>query len=458
MEGMPVTAINMPAGGSQVFSAANRGGSYLLRLIVLPYLYTSLLFYAIVQVQDSVLGRVYLMHQHIRLLGLGGALIASAVYVLQRNSVRIRRPALIALSLTYCVFVVVDFGLKLARGTIRPSAAIYGETYLYFFVFLIPLMLIMSDNDSSVGGTVIVERGVFRMLYVIAIPVFALGYAQVVLNSPILGLGDEAAGYVVEVPTRSDIGQVRAFSVFGAAFSYGHFITLVGTLAASRLLLRRRDPNRGVFAVILIAAAVASASTLTRTTYVEFLVSLGAVLIIPLLLRSGWSNRFLLSTSVGFAVLAYAAIVGFFLLTRLQSGGLYIAGASSTTAVVFGQGYIQGDKFAELQGIHPLLFDSTYVDVLLFSGIVGLLLFILFFVALFHYTLDRFRQTGAYWWLALSGMYFSYPLVAAINIYASALYLITCMVFGHDVLARRRLISATPNVLPSTVREPPVTV
>jgi len=446
-------------------------------LIVLPYLYTSLLFYAIVQVQDSVLGRVYLMHQHIRLLGLGGALIASAVYVLQRNSVRIRRPALIALSLTYCVFVVVDFGLKLARGTIRPSAAIYGETYLYFFVFLIPLMLIMSDNDSSVGGTVIVERGVFRMLYVIAIPVFALGYAQVVLNSPILGLGDEAAGYVVEVPTRSDIGQVRAFSVFGAAFSYGHFITLVGTLAASRLLLRRRDPNRGVFAVILIAAAVASASTLTRTTYVEFLVSLGAVLIIPLLLRSGWSNRFLLSTSVGFAVLAYAAIVGFFLLTRLQSGGLlnlstfqirlvgiaavvgrYIAGASSTTAVVFGQGYIQGDKFAELQGIHPLLFDSTYVDVLLFSGIVGLLLFILFFVALFHYTLDRFRQTGAYWWLALSGMYFSYPLVAAINIYASALYLITCMVIGHDVLARRRLISATPNVLPSTVREPPVTV
>src|SRR5947199_76839 len=85
------------------------------------------------------------------------------------------------------------------------------------------------------------------------------------------------------------------------------------------LFLLRSAANRGVFAVLLIAAAVASASTLTRTTYIEFLVSIAAVVIIPLLLREGWSNRFVVSASVGFSVLAYGAIVAFFLLTRLQS-------------------------------------------------------------------------------------------------------------------------------------------
>lgn len=468
-----MTTTNPLAATSELCVAPREGGSYLLRLVVLPYLYTSLLFYALVQLQDSVVGRVYVMHQHIRVLGLGGALVATTAYILQRNRVRVRRPPLIALSLGYCVFVVVDFGLKLARGTIRPGAAAYGETYLYFFAFLIPLMLIMSDNESPAGPTVIVERGVFRTLYVIAIPVFAIGYAQVLMNTPLLGLGDEAAGYAVEVPTRSDIHQVRAFSVFGAAFTYGHFITLVGTLAASYLWLRRRGGNRGAFAVLLMAATLAAASTLTRTTYVEFLVSVAAVVVIPVLLRKGWSNRAVVSASAGFSMLAYGAMVAFFMLTRLQARGLltlstfearlvgiaavvgrYILDASSIGTVILGQGYIQGEKFADLQGIHVLIFDSTYVDVLLFSGIVGLSFFVLFFLAMFGYALDRFRQTGAYWWLALCGVYFSYPLIAAINIYTSALYLITCMVIGHDILARRRVLSPRSGMLPDIVADP----
>ena len=107
--------------------------------------------------------------------------------------------------------------------------------------------------------------------------------------------------------------------------------------------------------------------------------------------------------------------------------------------MLFGQGYIQGQKFADLQGIRPLLFDNTYVDVMLFSGVVGLFLFLVFLVAMFAYALNRFRQTGAYWWLALCGMYFSYPLVAALNIHASGLYLVTCIVIAYDILSRRSI-------------------
>ena len=456
----------------QELPASGAESQHVLRLLILPYLYTSLLFYAVVQVQESVLGKVYVMHQHVRLVGLVGALMGTAAYVLQGSRVRIRRPTLVTFSLAYCAFVVFDLGLKLARGTVQPSAAVYAETYLYFFVFLIPLMLVMSDNESS-GQSVIIERGAFRALYLAAIPVFALGYAQVLLNAPILSLGDEAAGYVVQVPTRSDIGQVRAFSLFGSGFTYGHFVTLVGALAASYLVLRGRPLRRGWFVALVVGSALAAASTLTRNTYVEFVVSVGAVVVIPFLLRKGWTNRLLVSASAGFAATAYGAMVAFFLLVRLHARGLlnlstfeirltnvaaiverYIVGASTLTTLVFGQGYIQGEKFADLQGIHRLLFDNTYVDVLLFSGVVGLVLFAAFFVAMFGYALDRFRRTGAYWWLALSGMYFSYPLVAAANIYTSELYLISCMVIAYDMLARRRMGSPNRNAESRMPAEP----
>ena len=179
---------------------------------------------------------------------------------------------------------------------------------------------------------------------------------------------------------------------------------------------------------------------------------------IPRLLRSGWSNRLIAGVSAAFAVMAYGAMVGFFVLTRLQARGLlnlstfetrltsvaaiverYFVAAPTSGVFLLGQGYIQGQKFADLQGIRPLLFDNTYVDVMLFSGIVGLILFVVFFVAMFGYVLNRFRQTGAYWWLALCGMYFSYPLVAALNIHTSALYLVTCIVIAYDILSRRSL-------------------
>ena len=67
-------------------------------------------------------------------------------------------------------------------------------------------------------------------------------------------------------------------------------------------------------------------------------------------------------------------------------------------------------------------------------------------VTLIGYTSEPLPEglSSAYWWLALSGMYFSYPLVAAANIYTSELYLITCMVIAYDMLARRRMGSPVP--------------
>jgi len=442
---------------------------YLVQWVVLPYLYMSFLFYAIVQLQQWMLGRVFVTHTHVRIFGLIGTLMASIAYALRRSRVRVRQPRLVGFMVLYSAFVVADFVLKVGRGTTTVPAAIYGETYLYFFVFFLPLIFIIADNSQD-GQTAIVEQGAFRLLMYVAAPVFLLGFAQVLLNAPILSLGDEAEGYGVEVYQRSDIGQVRAFSVFGSAFTYGHFITLVGVLAIA-YMVRKRSTSAG-WTAALIGSSLAIISTLTRNAYLEFLLSVCGVLVIPVLINRRWKNSWIIGLSVAAAAVSYAAMIAFLWLTHLQGRGLlnlstfelrlagvaavvlkYFVVGRSASVLAVGQGYMQGDKFATLQGIHPLVFDNTYVDVALFSGVVGLVLFLILFVRLFGYVLTKYRQTNSFWWLALLGMYFSYPLVATLNIYVSQLYLITAMVICYDVQGSRRLKHVTNSPNPASTHE-----
>ena len=73
--------------------------------------------------------------------------------------------------------------------------------------------------------------------------------------------------------------------------------------------------------------------------------------------------------------------------------------------------------------VSPMAYVVAAVFLLINGFIFFLILFffLLFFFALFSYCLERFGQTRAYWWLALSAVYFSYPLVACLNINTSAL-------------------------------------
>jgi hypothetical protein len=434
--------------------------NYGLRFIVLPYLLVSLFFYAFVQLQEAVLGQLVLVHLHLHLVGLVGTLLASLAYLFRRSRVRLSQPRLFGFTLAYTTFVVFDFVLKLARGDIRPAAAVYGEAFLYFFVFLIPLMLVISDNGAVQFGA-IVERGAFRALYLLAVPVFGIGYAQFISNAPLLSVGDETEGYAVQSYLQTDTGHTRAFSVFGSAFSYGHFITLVGALTLSYLCSRRTHEGRGWYWALFAAAAAAAFTTLTRNTYLEFGVTIMGVLLIPRLIRMGWENRGIILASAVASVVLYGAIVVFFLVAFIEAGGLlnlstfeirlasvagvvrrYFVEDGSTQALLLGHGFMQGSKFADLQGIRRLVFDNTYVDIALFSGLVGLVFWVVFFLLMFGFVLNSYRRTGAYWWLALSGMYFSYPVVAALNIHTSVLYLITSLVLGYDILARRRALDS----------------
>jgi len=437
-------------------------------VFVLPFLFLSLFFYALVHLQEAVLGQVIVEHQHIRVAALAG-ILGVAGFVLSRfTRVRVAHPRLTLFATVYACYLVVEFLVRALTGATRLGALIYGETYLYFFVFFILFLILLSVSGAG-AQRVVVERGAFRLLHAFAVPTFFLGYAQFILNDPLLNVSTEG-GYDVEVYLSTKLHHVRAFSLFGSPFTYAHFITLIATLALSALLIGgARKRNHLVEWLFLIMATLAVFTTYTRNAYLEFLVALGGVLLIRRLVDRGWRDRIIITLSAAMGVGLYAGIITFFFLARTEAGGLfdlstfsirllevgatigkYVLGAGNASSLLFGYGLLQGPKFAELQGIRPLLFDNTYLDVFLFSGMVGLLLYLTFLALVFSYVLQRYRQSRAHWWLALAGLYFAYPAVAAINIHVGTLFLLTSIVVSYDILATRRL--AAPNKVRADLR------
>ena len=435
-----------------------------VRFLVLPFLFLSLYFYVLVRVQEGVLGRVVIAHEHVRIAGLV-AVIAAIVFTLFGTSrVRVSEPRLTAFLAFYAGYLTIAFVARAMTGDTRLGALIYGYTYFYFFAFFALFLVLLAANGVS-GPRVISERRAFVAFYCFAVTAFLIGYAQYLLNNSLFSVGSEESGYGVEVYLNAQVHHVRAFSLFGSAFTYGHVITLIATLALSWLLLHRRDTarRRVLYVGLLSMAVLAAVSTLTRNTYMEFALALAAVPLLKGLLEHGWTNSRIIGLAIGISIVMYAGLVLFFLAGRSLAGGIldlttfairlaavaavtarFFLGGAGWSTILFGHGLMQGSKFAELQGIHPLLFDNTFVDVALFSGVIGLVLYLVFVVLVFSFVLRQYRRTRAYWWLALAGLYFSYPVVAAVNIHISTLFLLTCIVLCYDILATRRIERTIP--------------
>ncbi len=420
--------------------------------------------FALVRVQEGVIGQVVIAHEHVRTAGLLALMGAIAFALFSASRVRVAEPGFTAFLTLYGCYLVIDFLIRATRGGTRLGALIYGYTYLYFFVFFALFLVLLAANGAS-GPKIVRERRTFTGLYVLALPTFVIGYVQYLLNNPLFSVSSEEGGYGVEIYLNTKVNHVRAFSLFGSAFTYGHFITLVAALALSWLLLHRNDTSwrRLSYLGLLSLAVVAAMSTLTRNTYMEFALSLGAIPLLKRLVERGWSSRGIIGLAIGAGAAVYGGLLLFFFVARSIAGGIldvttfgirllsvaavvarYFLGGVGWKDVLFGHGLMQGPKFAELQGIRPLLFDNTYVDVALFSGVIGLVLYIVFAILLFSFVLRQYGRTRAYWWLALAGLYFSYPVVAAVNIHVSTLFLLTCIVLSYDILATRRIVRRAP--------------
>jgi hypothetical protein len=381
-------------------------------------------------VQQAVFGQVILFTGIFR-IALFFAIFACAAVTASRESSR-QQVQVIALGyglvslLTYSL-MVVDFG------------AFYTGFAFNFFAVPAAAALIMLFNaryfpQRDDAG----ERRITRTLLMIAAPIAAFGILQFVLNDPILHVGFKgvprnefggAGQAAIRLTELVATHHIRANAIFGSALEFGHFGTLFAILSFALMLKYRRRPQMALsYALLYLLFVCAVISTDTR----NLLLYIASCFIGFWLIRGGMSVRALVMAALALVGLFYATIYalvalapGFFagfldsisLFQRARgvyvTVSQYIVNADSLAHVLFGYGYMQSVDFKFLP---TTIFDNSELDVYLYAGVCGVVLYLTLLLALFIFAVRQWRLTGRVAWLAAASLLFGTPLFSTLNI------------------------------------------
>ena len=250
--------------------------------------------------------------------------------------------------------------------------ALFSYYDSYCSILIGPALLIFRDTVS--------QRTLVRCSVFIFAVCAMLAAAQHLTASPIVYT--ESLNGSFYVPSWTFGGQLRAFSLFGAALDLGLFCAFSGALG---IALARKMPIRG--ALLVIASALACYTTLTRLSYLIFFGAVASSLVFTFgkrPSRGSWLPFlwFLLGLStilLGLNSVSSSADAGTLqdagsLLERLNQwvhfSDLFLH--SSLVYQLFGLGIVQDESIRSTYG---MVIDNTLLALLLHIGVVGLVLF-----------------------------------------------------------------------------------
>jgi hypothetical protein len=310
------------------------------------------------------------------------------------------------------------FGLNLGYLAFAANAMLF---YLIFMLVLLSVPRAYSpyssqpENDKAIGRRA-------RWLLILATPVIALGILQHAFDSPILPQPDEDEDYLRLIHIDFVAGGTRAFSIFTSGWAFGEFVVFASLLALA-LLIRTGRAHRLERTALLIfwcLTAIASYSSLTRSIYLQFIIStLGLFVIVRFRVSAGRVIVLAFATSalaVGavFIVALTRYLVGDWdladslsLYSRLLHWGhVYSLISADNVNYLLGTGLIANDRYELTRG---LIVDNLYLAQILYSGLFGLALFFWAFIEVFRFAIRQARKANDPFWLALASFYFSVP-------------------------------------------------
>ena len=179
-----------------------------------------------------------------------------------------------------------------------------------------------------------------------------------------------------------------------------------------------------------------------------------------LFILAGFGVRALVALSLGLVAVFYGTIYGIielaprFFLGFFDSVSLfqrvrgvystvqqYIVNADSLTHVLFGFGYMQSLDFRFLP---TTVFDNTELDIYLYAGVCGVVLYLVLLVAMFGHAVRQWRETGSVAWLGVASLLVGTPLFSTLNIDLDQpflLFVFALTVGGWVVPAARTVLS-----------------
>ena len=278
---------------------------------------------------------------------------------------------------TYLLFEAIFFTLSANYSLIYVA---YSFESALYFLLLLPLLYTFKETVD--------ERQIATLITWLFVPLAILGIWQSVTNHPILPT--ISVDQYFQVYSWDFYGRVRAFSLFGSASNFGHFLALVAAMGVAALG-QCKGRRKSLAAIGLVLALVATYMTLTRATYVEVLLAVTTAALITFFKWRGIRLSLLWGAYAGIglfvAFVAPAIIAGLrgtdhlfadaSLLIRYEEwahyGGIWLNHGMAT--MLFGTGLMQSSRFAFTQQV---VIDNVWLSLLFQFGLVGFLIILAF--------------------------------------------------------------------------------
>ena len=278
---------------------------------------------------------------------------------------------------TYLLFEAIFFTLSANYSLIYVA---YSFESALYFLLLLPLLYTFKETVD--------ERQIATLITWLFVPLAILGIWQSVTNHPILPT--ISVDQYFQVYSWDFYGRVRAFSLFGSASNFGHFLALVAAMGVAALG-QWKGRRKSLAAIGLVLALVATYMTLTRATYVEVLLAVITAALITFFKWRGIRLSLLWGVYAGIglfvAFVAPAIIAGLrgtdhlfadaSLLIRYEEwahyGRIWLNHGMAT--MLFGTGLMQSSRFAFTRKV---VIDNAWLSLLFQFGLIGFLIILAF--------------------------------------------------------------------------------
>lgn len=292
---------------------------------------------------------------------------------------------------TYLLFEAAFFTLAANYPLIYIA---YSFEATLYFLLLLPLLYAFKD--------VLEERQISAAIAWLFVPLVVLGIWQGATNYPILPT--ISVDHYFQVYSWDFYGRVRAFSLFGSASNFGHFLALVAAMCVAALG-QWKGRRKSLAAMGLVLALIATYMTLTRATYVEVLLAVTTAGLITFFKWRGIRLSLLWGVYAGLglfvAFVAPAIIAGLrgadqlfadtSLLIRYEEwahyGGIWLNHGIST--MLFGTGLMQSSRFAITRQV---VIDNVWLSLLFQFGLVGFIIVLAFIWQLWKTLIDGLQS------------------------------------------------------------------
>jgi len=291
---------------------------------------------------------------------------------------------------TYLLFEAMNFTLTKNYSLVYVA---YSFEATLYFLLLLPLLYAFKETVK--------EQQVSAVIMWLFVPLVILGIWQGATNHPILPT--ISVDRYFQVYSWDFYGRVRAFSLFGSASNFGHFLALVAAMSVAAVA-QWKGRRKSLAIMGLVLALIATYLTLTRATYVEVLLAVSTATLITFFKWRGFRLSLLWGIYAGIglfvAFVAPAIISGLrgtdhlladaSLLIRYEEwahyGGIWLNHGIAT--MLFGTGLMQSSRFAITRQV---VIDNVWLSLLFQLGLVGFIIVLAFIWRLWKILLDGLK-------------------------------------------------------------------